>query len=244
MKKFAIAGIAAAVLLTVGCNEQAKEAPAPELALDSMDKKVSYILGFDIASRFKQDDMALDADALAAAVKDVAAGKESRLAADEMQAVMTQFQEKQMAKQKESMEAARLESEKAGEANLAAGQAFLAENGAKDGVTTTESGLQYEVITEGSGAKPTTEDTVQVHYAGTLIDGTEFDSSIQRGEPATFKVTQVIPGWTEVLQLMPEGSKWKVSIPSDLAYGPGGTGGVIGPNAALVFEVELLKVNP
>ncbi len=244
MKKFAIAGVAAAVMFVAGCNEQAKKAPEPELVLDTMEKKISYILGFDVAGRFKQDGMTLDSAAISAALKDIAEEKESRLTPEEMQSVMTQYQEKQMAKQQEAIEKARVESEKAGEENLAAGAAFLGENAKKEGVTATESGLQYEVMTEGSGPKPTVDDTVQVHYAGTLIDGTEFDSSVARGEPATFKVTQVIPGWTEVLQLMPEGSKWKVYIPSNLAYGPGGTGGVIGPNATLVFEVELLKVNP
>lgn len=244
MKKFAIAGVAAAVMFVAGCNEQAKKAPEPELVLDTMEKKISYILGFDVAGRFKQDGMTLDPAAISAALKDIAEEKESRLTPEEMQSVMTQYQEKQMAKQQEAIEKARVESEKAGEENLAAGAAFLAENAKKEGVTATESGLQYEVMTEGSGPKPTVDDTVQVHYAGTLIDGTEFDSSVARGEPATFKVTQVIPGWTEVLQLMPEGSKWKVYIPANLAYGPGGTGGVIGPNATLVFEVELLKVNP
>jgi len=245
MKKFAIAGLAAAVILIVGCNEKAVEAPVEkELALETMDQKVSYILGFDIASRFKQDDLALNAEALAAAAKDVADGKESRLTPEDMEAVMTQFQEKQQVKQKETMEAARLESEKVGVENAAKGVAFLAENAKKEGVVALESGLQYKVITAGSGAKPTAEDTVKVHYAGRLIDGTEFDSSIKRGEPTSFKVTQVIAGWTEVLQLMPEGAKWEVYIPSDLAYGPGGTGGPIGPNDTLIFEVELIKVNP
>ncbi|MCV6626747.1 MAG: FKBP-type peptidyl-prolyl cis-trans isomerase [Cellvibrionaceae bacterium] len=243
MKKLPLAAITAASLLVLGCNDKAEQ-PAPELVLDTMDKKVSYILGYDIANRFKQDDMALDAAAISAAVEDIAAGKESRISEEEMQQVMAQFQEKQMAKQHEAIEAARVESEKAGKENLEKGQAFLAENGKREGVTTTESGLQYEVISAGTGPKPTAEDSVQVHYTGTLIDGEKFDSSVDRGEPTTFGVTQVIPGWTEVLQLMEEGAKWKVYIPSELAYGPGGTGGVIGPNATLVFEIELLKVNP
>ncbi|MCV6615569.1 MAG: FKBP-type peptidyl-prolyl cis-trans isomerase [Cellvibrionaceae bacterium] len=243
MKKLPLAAITAASLLVLGCNDKAEQ-PAPELVLDTMDKKVSYILGYDIANRFKQDDMALDAAAIGAAVEDIAAGKESRISEEEMQQVMAQFQEKQMAKQHEAIEAARVESEKAGKENLEKGQAFLAENGKREGVTTTESGLQYEVISAGTGPKPTAEDSVQVHYTGTLIDGEKFDSSVDRGEPTTFGVTQVIPGWTEVLQLMEEGAKWKVYIPSELAYGPGGTGGVIGPNATLVFEIELLKVNP
>ena len=132
--------------------------------------------------------------------------------------------------------------ERKGQDNLEAGNAFLETNKAREGVTTTESGLQYEVLTEGTGAKPTATDQVRVHYHGTLIDGTVFDSSVDRGEPATFGVTQVIAGWTEALQLMPIGSKWKVFLPSSIAYGERGTGADIGPNAALIFEVELLEI--
>ena len=130
-----------------------------------------------------------------------------------------------------------------GQENLEAGNAFLEANKAREGVTTTESGLQYEVLTEGTGAKPTAADQVRVHYHGTLIDGTVFDSSVDRGEPATFGVGQVIKGWTEALQLMPVGSKWKVFIPSDLGYGERGAGGDIGSNSSLIFEVELLEIS-
>ena len=130
----------------------------------------------------------------------------------------------------------------AAETNLAAATAFLAENKAKEGVIVTESGLQYQVIREGDGPKPGPEDTVEVNYAGTLIDGTEFDSSYKRGESVTFGVGQVIPGWTEALQLMPVGSKFKLVIPPELGYGAGGAGQAIGPNAALVFEVELISI--
>ncbi len=125
---------------------------------------------------------------------------------------------------------------------LEEGNAFLEKNKAREGVTTTESGLQYEVLTEGTGAKPKATDQVRVHYHGTLLDGTVFDSSVDRGEPATFGVSQVIPGWTEALQLMPVGSKWKLVIPANLAYGERGAGGKIGPNATLIFEVELLEI--
>jgi len=133
-------------------------------------------------------------------------------------------------------------SQRVGQENLEDSNAFLQENKKREGVTTTESGLQYEVITEGTGEIPTAEDQVRVHYHGTLIDGTVFDSSVDRGEPATFGVNQVIKGWTEALQLMPVGSKWKVFIPSDLGYGERGAGGDIGPNSALIFEVELLEI--
>jgi FKBP-type peptidyl-prolyl cis-trans isomerase FklB len=126
--------------------------------------------------------------------------------------------------------------------NEAAGQAFLAENGKRPEVTTTASGLQYEVLAEGAGQSPAASDQVVVHYTGKLIDGTVFDSSVERGEPATFGVTQVIPGWVEALQMMKPGAKWRVFIPSNLAYGPQGAGGVIGPNATLIFDVELLSV--
>ena len=126
--------------------------------------------------------------------------------------------------------------------NTEAGEAFLNENKAKEGVTTTESGLQYEILVAGEGAKPEDGQTVKCHYQGTLIDGTVFDSSYERGEPATFNVNQVIPGWTEALQLMPVGSKWKLYIPSELAYGERGAGRDIGPNTTLIFEVELLEI--
>lgn len=132
--------------------------------------------------------------------------------------------------------------ERVGQENLETGNAFLEENKSREGVTTTESGLQYEIITDGTGEKPTETDQVRVHYHGTLIDGTVFDSSVDRGEPATFGVNQVITGWTEALQLMPVGSKWKVYIPSELGYGERGAGGDIGPNSTLIFEVELLEI--
>jgi FKBP-type peptidyl-prolyl cis-trans isomerase len=132
--------------------------------------------------------------------------------------------------------------ESEGTNNRAEGEAFLATNKEKDGIVVTESGLQYEILEVGDGPKPTADQQVKVHYTGTLLDGTVFDSSVERGEPATFGVGQVIPGWTEALQLMPEGSKWKVYIPGDLAYGERGAGADIGPNAALIFEVELLEV--
>jgi FKBP-type peptidyl-prolyl cis-trans isomerase len=162
-------------------------------------------------------------------------GAPSRMTEEEIAAEMKTYQEKAAAEHEAAQK-------KLGEANVAASTAFLAQNKAKEGVVTTASGLQYEVLTAGTGPRPGAEDTVEVHYRGTLVDGTEFDSSYSRGESVTFGVGQVIPGWTEALQLMPKGSKWKLAIPPELAYGAGGAGQVIGPNAALVFEVELIAI--
>lgn len=132
--------------------------------------------------------------------------------------------------------------QKAAKQNREIGEAFLSENAKREGVKTTASGLQYEVLESGNGAQPTANDRVEVHYTGKLIDGTVFDSSVERGVPATFGVTQVIPGWVEALQLMHEGDQWRLYIPSDLAYGPNGAGGLIGPDTTLIFDVQLLRV--
>jgi FKBP-type peptidyl-prolyl cis-trans isomerase len=244
MKKFAIAAIAAAVVLTVGCNEKANDAVSDEIALETLDQKVSYIFGYNLGKNAKAGQFMIDSKVLAEALDEAMEDKESRLSQDDIKQVMEQFQQKQEAMQAVAVEEARKEMAEAAEKNKVEGEAFLVENGKKDGVVTTDSGLQYKVITAGDGVKPGAEDKVEVHYTGRLLDGKVFDSSVTRGKTITFGVNGVIPGWTEVLQLMPEGSKWEVYIPSDLAYGPGGTGGDIGPNAALVFEVELIKVNP
>lgn len=197
---------------------------------------VSYAIGADIGANLKRSKMdSLNVDLMAVGLQD---GLDSalKLDAETLQAVMQSFMMK--------MQAERMaEEQKAGEENRLAGEAFLAENGKRTGVVTTPSGLQYEVITMGTGPKPAESDRVKVHYTGTLINGEVFDSSVERGEPATFGVGQVIRGWVEGLQLMPTGSKWKLFIPSDLAYGPsGGPGGAIPGNSALIFEVELLEV--
>jgi FKBP-type peptidyl-prolyl cis-trans isomerase len=193
-------------------------------------------MGVGLGERMAQESFTIDVDAFSAGVRHVLEQQDRLMSQEEIMAEMQAFQQKLIAEQQAEMAAA-------AEANKAAGEAFLAENGQKEGVVTTESGLQYRVITQGEGEIPGAEDTVEVHYAGTLLDGTEFDSSYKRGSTVSFPVNGVIPGWTEALQLMPVGSKWKLFIPSDLAYGPGGTGGgPIGPNETLVFEVELVDI--
>jgi FKBP-type peptidyl-prolyl cis-trans isomerase FklB len=210
------------------------------VTLDTNQQQVSYIIGRDLARNFAQQGLELDIDTLAAALKEGLAGQPSRLSQEQMQAAMQQLQEQLgggMDDDDETQDPNSMSN------NKAEGEAFLAENANKPGVTTLPSGLQYEVLTEGTGPKAGPRSSVTTHYHGTLINGNVFDSSYQRGQPATFGVNQVIPGWTEALQLMPEGSKWRLYIPSDLAYGKRGAGRDIGPDSALIFDVELLKVN-
>lgn len=208
---------------------------AYELKTD--DQKLSYSLGLVIAEKLKLDLNELDLEAFQEGVKAIYQDKTPLLNEEQVGATMQAFQMKRMEEQQ------RLVAELA-QANLEKGQAYLAENGKKTGVKTTESGLQYEELVAGKGKQPKAEDTVKVHYRGTLIDGTEFDSSYARNEPVSFPLSGVIPGWTEGLQLMKEGGKARLVIPSDLAYGPGGMGNAIAPNSTLLFEVELLEVNP
>ena len=217
----------------IACQEQAKE-PAP-VTLDTPEKRLSYGIALRMSERMVADGMVMDVDAYALGMRDAFEGAEARLTDEEINAEMMAFQEKVEAER----EAAQAE---VSEGNAEAGAAFLAENAQREGIIVTESGLQYEVVTAGEGASPGRDDEVEVHYRGTLIDGTVFDSSYDRGQTVTFGVSQVIPGWTEALQLMKEGAKYNLYIPSDLAYGPGGAGQVIGPNSTLIFEVELIKV--
>jgi len=201
--------------------------------------KVSYALGMNIAAslgaNLKRQNVEINHDVLIQAIKDGLSGGKTLMTEAEAQNTLRQFmselQQKQEAKMKE-----------AADNNKKEGDAFLAANKTKPGVVTLPSGLQYKIVKEGTGPKPAATDTVTVNYRGTLINGTEFDSSYKRGEPATFPVGGVIKGWTEALQLMPVGSKWELYIPSDLAYGARGAGADIGPNATLVFEVELLSI--
>jgi FKBP-type peptidyl-prolyl cis-trans isomerase FklB len=211
--------------------------PVP-LTLKTQKDKASYAIGLNIGKSMHKDSVDVDAAILLRGLKDGLTGSKPLLTDDEARASMVALQADLRKKQEEKMLVQ-------GEANKKAGEAFLAENKTKDGVVTLPSGLQYKILTEGTGPKPTATDTVVCNYKGTLLDNTEFDSSFKRGQPATFPISGVIKGWTEALQLMPVGSKWQLFIPSDLAYGArGGPGGSIGPNATLVFEVELMSIQP
>lgn len=197
--------------------------------------KVSYSLGMDIGNNLKRQSMEIDPEILARGLKDAFSGGKLLMSEEEYRNTMANFRKEMMAKQQAQMKTK-------GEKNKKEGDAFLAENKDKKGIVSLPSGLQYKVIKEGEGDTPKATDKVTVHYRGTLIDGTEFDSSYGRGEPATFPVNGVIPGWTEALQLMNAGSKWQLFIPSNLAYGERGAGGKIGPNSTLIFDVELLSI--
>lgn len=191
--------------------------------------KISYALGLSLGNNLLSSDIsALNVEKLSKGIQDVIEGNKPDMSNEEAQHVINEFFQNLQ--------------EKASEQTIAEGRAFLEANGKRPEVETTASGLQYEVLNEGNGSAPSASDQVKVHYHGTLIDGTVFDSSVRRGEPATFGVTQVISGWVEALQLMPVGSKWKLYIPSNLAYGANGAGQHIGPHTTLIFEVELLAI--
>jgi FKBP-type peptidyl-prolyl cis-trans isomerase len=241
MKKYALPLALLGVVALQACNEQtsstdsaAAEAPAA-VTLETAEQRLSYGIAYGMGKRMIADGVPMDADAFSAGIHDALGGAEPRMTKEEITAEMQAFQQKAAAEQ-EAAQAAQ------GEANEVAAKAFLAENAAREGVVVTESGLQYEILEAGEGALPGAEDTVEVHYRGTLVDGTEFDSSYSRGQTVSFGVGQVIAGWTEALQLMPVGSKWKLAIPPELGYGAGGAGQLIGPNAALIFEVELVSI--
>lgn len=202
-----------------------------EVQLETLDQRLSYIVGENMAHQLKNDGIELDIHAFSMAVADVTAGNTPRLSDADKRSAIEEIQKLSEEKQKAKHAA-----------NIAEGAAYLDANSKKEGVTVTKSGLQYKVLSNGNGAKPSASDTVKVHYKGTLIDGTPFDSSYDRGEPAVFPVGGVIAGWTEALQLMSIGDKFELTIPSDLAYGPNGSGAAIGPNSTLVFEVELLGI--
>lgn len=204
------------------------------IELDTEQKKLGYIIGMDIGKSLKDQGTEVDLDSLISAIRSTYNGEELAMTTEEAGQVRKEYIEKRQAEQQAQVAAA-------GQTNLVAGQEFLAENATKEGVQTTASGLQYKVVTMGEGAKPVATDTVKVHYRGTLLDGTEFDSSYARNEPISFALNRVIAGWTEGVQLMPIGSKFMFYIAPGLAYGEGG-GGPIPPNSTLIFEVELLDI--
>ncbi|MGB0466974.1 MAG: FKBP-type peptidyl-prolyl cis-trans isomerase [Pontibacterium sp.] len=205
--------------------------------LTTEEQKLSYSLGLIVGGQLKNDVADVDLEAFQQGIQVIYEDGKPMLTPEQVNEVMQAFQQKKAEVQREQMA-------QIAQGNQEKGLKFMAENAKKDGVKSTESGLQYEVLTAGTGAHPTAEDTVKVHYRGTLVDGTEFDSSYARGEPVSFPLNGVIPGWTEGVQLIKEGGKARLVIPSDLAYGPGGMGNAIGPNETLVFEVELLEILP
>ena len=205
------------------------------VALKTQKEKFSYALGMNLGMSLKKQSVEVDPVILSQGLKAALAGGKALLSPEEAQATLMEVQNDLRKKQQEKMQVA-------GEANKKEGAAFLASNKTKEGVVTLPSGMQYKILKEGTGPKPTATDSVVCNYRGTLINGTEFDSSYKRGQPATFPVVGVIKGWTEALQLMPVGSKWQLFIPSELAYGERGAGGDIGPNATLIFEVELMSI--
>ena len=220
--KLRVIGVLGILFLVSQVNAQEK------VVLKNQKEKISYGIGLNIGrnlgSDLKKQSIDIDPNIVAKGLQDALSGANPLLSNEEIQETMVAFQKEMSEKQKQR------------------GEAFLAENKKKEGVKTLTSGLQYKVVKAGSGKKPKLNDTVTVHYRGTLIDGTEFDSSLRRGKPATFPVSGVIPGWTEALPLMEEGSKWQLFIPPKLAYGERGAGGLIGPNATLIFEVELISI--
>lgn len=206
-----------------------------DLVLKDQKDKLSYSIGMNIGNNFKKQSIDVNTDALIQGIKDVLSGGKTLMTEQEVNETLMNFQKEMMAKQM-------AQQKELGEKNKKEGEAFLAENKKKEGVKTLPSGLQYKVIKEGNGKTPKITDTVTIHYRGTLIDGTEFDSSYTRGQPATFPVKGVIAGMSEALQLMKVGSKWQLFIPSNLAYGERGAGDDIGPNATLIFEIELVSI--
>lgn len=223
---------AAAALASSFAAAQTEQLETP---LETPEERLSYTIGMDIGQSLAGQDMPLDIDILMQGLRASFLGEETLLTQEEALAEREQFieQRQQQLAEQRSEEAL---------VNQEEGEAFLAANAEKEGVTVTESGLQYRVITEGEGASPDADDRVTVHYRGKLINGVEFDSSYARGEPATFGLNQVIPGWTEGVQLMKEGAKYELFVPSELAYGEQGRPGPIGPNSTLIFEIELLEV--
>lgn len=228
-------GLASALLLVAACSAP-DSPPAADAPLETDDAKASYAIGLNLGGQLQPAADRLDMGALRRGLEDALAERDPALPQQELGRALQAFSQSVQAEEEEQRAAE-------GRENVEAGEAYMAENAEREGVQTTESGLQYEVLEEGDGPRPGPEDQVTVHYRGTLIDGTEFDSSYERGEPATFGVGGVIPGFAEGLQLMPVGSTYRFVIPSDLAYGEqGAAGGTIGPSETLIFEVELIEI--
>ena len=233
MKKLGLILVGTVVLAGCGDNQPVK--------LESEDQKASYAIGYKTGEQMQGrmgEELGMDVDAFLAGMGDgMRGGEERRFSDEELEEILSAFQKRKMEEQQAAMEKELQENEEKG-------AAYREENAAKEGVTETDSGLQYEVLTsaEDGAASPTSEDTVKVHYHGTLIDGTVFDSSVDRGEPATFPLAGIIKGWQEALPMMKVGDKWRIVLPPELGYGEAGAGSMIGPNETLVFEVELLEV--
>jgi FKBP-type peptidyl-prolyl cis-trans isomerase len=234
-------GPAATKTTKPGASKTATAKTATALTLNTDKDKQSYAIGINVgkglSQNLKQAGVEIDPAILTRAIKDVLSGGKQSMTDQEAQETLKALQTEMRAEQAEK-------TKQLAEANKKEGDEFLAANKAKEGVTTLPDGLQYKILQEGTGPKPSATDAVTVNYRGALVNGTEFDSSYKRGQPATFNVTGIIKGWTEALQLMPVGSKWQLVIPSDLAYGPSGRPPVIGPNSTLVFEVELVSIQP
>jgi FKBP-type peptidyl-prolyl cis-trans isomerase FklB len=229
MKRIVMAVLA--IGLWAGCAS-AQDAPA---TLKTQKEKLSYAIGMEMGKGVKAEDLDVDPELVSKGLKDAILGGKPLMSEEELQTVITELREVMKQKQMQAMEAAAAENQKQGEA-------FLAENAKKEGVVTLPSGVQYKVLTAGQGKKPVETDTVLCNYKGTFPDGTEFDSSADAGKPVPFEIKSVIPGFKEALQLMPVGSKWQIVVPSSQAYGERGAGNVIGPNATLIFEVELVSI--
>jgi FKBP-type peptidyl-prolyl cis-trans isomerase FklB len=226
---------AAAPAQTPAAKAPAGQAPAPASAFKTQKEKISYAIGMEMGKGVKTQGIDVDPTILVQGLNDAISGAKPQMSEEELRQVISGLQQEIRQKQMQAQQAAATE-------NKSKGEAFLAENAKKDGMVVLPDGLQYKILTAGQGKKPAETDTVMCNYKGTFVDGTEFDSSTQAGKPVPFEVKNVIPGFKEVLQLMPVGSKWQVFVPSTLAYGERGAGGVIGPNATLIFEIELVSI--